>query len=40
MASINPMELSIERPFLLEKFLETKVNVRKRYSPEALCISA
>jgi hypothetical protein len=35
MASINPMELSIERPFLLEKFLETKVNVRKCPSPEA-----
>jgi hypothetical protein len=30
-ASINPIELAIARPFLLERFFETKVNVRKLY---------
>jgi hypothetical protein len=38
MASISPMELSTERPFLLEKFFETKVNVRKSYSPGAMYV--
>ncbi len=28
-ARINPIELAIARPFLRERFLETKVNVRK-----------
>jgi len=28
-ASINPIELRIDRPFLLERFLETKVIARK-----------
>jgi len=37
-ANINPIELMIARPFLLERFLETKVNVRKCHSPETLRI--
>jgi hypothetical protein len=30
-ARINPIELAIARPFLRERFFETKVNVRKLY---------
>src|SRR3989304_1707053 len=32
-ARIKPMELMIERPFRLERFFETKVNVRKPKPP-------
>ena len=35
-AKINPIELIIERPFRLERFLETKVNVRRFKSPFSL----
>jgi hypothetical protein len=30
-ARINPIELAIARPFLLERFFETNVIVRKSY---------
>lgn len=37
-ASINPIELKIERPFLLDRFLETRVMARN-YGPSLeLCL--